>query len=60
VTYFDDEEMAEEADLSSDLVDLLQSAERFQSRPRRPPIDDPEAGESLDGEAREEPASEEG
>jgi hypothetical protein len=60
VTYFDDDELAEEADLSSDLVDLLQSAERFQSRPRLPPIDDAEAGETLDGEAGEEPADDEG
>ncbi|HWW43534.1 MAG TPA: hypothetical protein VN180_00520 [Acidimicrobiia bacterium] len=60
MTYFDDDELAEEADLSSDLVDLLQSAERFQSRPRLPPIDDPEAGETLDWEGREEPADDEG
>ena len=59
MTYFDDDELAEEADLSSDLVDLLETAERFQSRPRRPPLDEPEAGEPIDWEAREEPAGDE-
>ncbi len=58
MSYYDDDETAPENELSSDLVDLLQTAERFQSRPRRPAIDDPDAEEPLDGEAREDPADE--
>jgi len=54
VSYFDDDQLPEEDDLSSDLVHLLETAERFQSRPRLPPIDEPEPGESIDGEARHE------
>jgi hypothetical protein len=54
VSYFDDDDRAEEDELSSDLVHLLETAERFQSRPRLPPIDEPEPEESIDGEARDE------
>ena len=54
MSYFDDDDMAEEDELSPDLVHLLETAERFQSRPRLPPIDEPEPGESIDGEARDE------
>jgi hypothetical protein len=54
VSYFDDDELAEEDDLSSDLVDLLDTAERFQSRRRLPPIDEPEQGEPSTREARDE------
>ncbi len=54
MSYFDDDQLPEEDDLSSDLVHLLETAERFQSRPRLPPIDEPEQGEPITWEARDE------
>ena len=56
MSYYDDDELATEDELSSDLVNLLQTAERFSSRPRRTPTGDPDAEEPIDWEAREEPA----
>lgn len=58
MSYYDDDEVAPEDELSSDLVDLLHTAERFHARPRRPPIDDPDAVEPLHWVAPEEPGDE--
>ncbi|HEV2310461.1 MAG TPA: hypothetical protein VGU73_08050 [Acidimicrobiia bacterium] len=59
MSYYDEHELAAEDALSPDLVDLLRTAERFHSRPRRPPVDEAEPAEPIDWEARDDPAEEE-
>jgi len=40
--YFADDAVVDRESLSRELAELLEQAERFEARPRRPPIEEPE------------------